>query len=72
MSIEKSYFSESQKSLSQQLLVVVSVFRFHFLSTLPYLDCYSIIMRSAAKSLVTFKAAFETCIFFSVFLPFER
>ena len=40
MSIEKMYCNESQKSLSQQLLFEVSVFRFHFVSALQYLGCY--------------------------------
>ena len=40
MSIEKMYYNESRKSLSQQLLFEVSVFRFHFVSALQYLDCY--------------------------------
>ena len=30
MSIEKMYFNDSQKSLSQQLLVEISLCRFHF------------------------------------------
>ena len=39
-SIEKMYCYESWKSLSPQLLFEVSLFRFHFVSALQYLDCY--------------------------------
>ena len=41
MSIEKMYCNESRKSLSQQLLLEVSIFRFHFISALQYLYCYN-------------------------------
>ena len=40
MSIEKIYSEGSQKWLSQQLLFEVSLFWFHFVSALQYLDCY--------------------------------
>ena len=40
MSIEKMYCNESKKSLSQQLLFQVSLFKSDFVSTLPYLDCH--------------------------------
>ena len=40
MSIERMYSNEFQKSLSQQLLPEVSLFRFHFVSELQYLDRY--------------------------------
>ena len=33
------YSNESHKSLSQQLLFEVSLFRFHFVSALQYLEC---------------------------------
>ena len=40
MSIEKIHSNESPKSMSQQLLFEVSLFRFYFVSELQYLDCY--------------------------------
>ena len=39
MSIEKTYFNKSRKSLIQQLLFKVALFRFHFDSALKYLGC---------------------------------
>ena len=40
MFIEKIYCNEFQKSSSQQHLFDVSLFNFHFVSALQYLDCY--------------------------------
>ena len=40
MSIEKMYYSESRKSLYQQILFEVSLGRFHFVSALQYLGSY--------------------------------
>ena len=40
ISIEKAYCNESQKSVRQQLLFDVSLFKFHFVSAFQYLDCY--------------------------------
>ena len=40
MSNEKMYSNKYQKSLSQQLLFEVPLFRFQFVSALYYLDCY--------------------------------
>ena len=40
ISVEKTYCNESQKSVSQQLLFDVSLFKFHFVSAFQYLDCY--------------------------------
>ena len=34
------YCNESLKSLTQQLLFEVSLFKFHFVSALQYLYCY--------------------------------
>ena len=39
MSTEKISFNKSRKLLSQQLLFKVSLFRFHFVPVLQYLDC---------------------------------
>ena len=39
MSTEKISFNKSRKLLSQQLLFKVSLFRFHFVPALQYLDC---------------------------------
>ena len=39
MLIEKRYNSESQESLSQRILYEVSLFWFHFVFALQYLDC---------------------------------
>ena len=40
MSKEEMYCNESWKSLGPQLLFEVSLFRFHFVSILQYLDRY--------------------------------
>ena len=39
MSTEKISFNKSRKLLSQQLLLKVSLFRFHFVPALQYLVC---------------------------------
>ena len=39
-SLEKMYCNKSRKSLYQQLLFEVSLFRFHFASVLEYLGCF--------------------------------
>ena len=55
--------NESGKSLSQQLLFEVSLFRFHFVSALQCLDyCYKEYQVKQTASL-SLKLAFETCIF---------
>ena len=42
MSIEKkTYFNESRKSLKQQLLFKVSLFKFYFVSAFLYLNFYN-------------------------------
>ena len=40
MSIENMYCNESRKSMSPQLLFEVSLFSFHFVAALQYLDCF--------------------------------
>ena len=40
MIIEKMYCSESQKSLSQQILFEFFLFRFHFVFACQHLHCY--------------------------------
>ena len=40
MSIEKMFCNESQKSLSQLLLLQISLLGFHLVSTSQYLDSY--------------------------------
>ena len=62
------YCNESRKSPSQQILFEVSLFRFHFVSALQYLDCYyneyTVNQTVSLYSKLPLKPAF----FFSVFL----
>ena len=71
LSIEKLYNNKSKKSLSQELLLEVSLFWFHFVSALQYLDRYydEYTMKQTA-SLNTI-VALETFIF-SVFFYFWK
>ena len=64
------YCNEFWKSLSQQLLLEVSFFRFHFVSALQHLDCFykEYPVKQTAK--VILEIGFETSI--NVFLLLGR
>ena len=69
MAIEKTYFSESRKSLSRQLLFQFFLFRFHFVSPLYYSDCCYNKYPVKQTSILVAGVTFENCIF-SVFLTY--
>ena len=71
MSIGKLYNNKSKKSLSQELLLEVCLFWFHFVSALQYLDRYydEYTMKQTASLNTT--VAIETFIF-SVFFYFWK
>ena len=71
-SIEKMYRNESRKSLSLQLLFKVSLFRFHFVSQLQYLDYYCNKCPMKTAAFLYLKLPLKPAFFQCLFIIFER